>query len=176
MEADPKLISLGTVEKEKARWLVSRGDQYAQAGRTDDAIIDFRESIKLDPDIVDAYLYLAMCCVIKKHDMDMVIAILKKGLAVPFPKSEVPLARINICFQLGQHYLKEKNAENARKYLEMGMKLIKNFNSDKESIKTIEQIKKKMHMKTDVVAEINALGVKIYVLLQMVDKGDFSAW
>jgi len=176
MESDPELVSLGTVKKEKARWLIIRGDHLANVGKTDDAINDFKEAIEIDPDIVDAYLYLAMCCVMKKYDWDTVVALLKEGLAVPYSKSEVPLPRINICFQLGQHYLIEKDGDNAKKYLDMGTKLIKDFNSDEKSIKELRQIKKKMHMKTDIEEQINALGTQIFAMSKIVEKGDFSGW
>ena len=176
MESDAELVSAGLVSKEKSRWLTQRGTKYAEAGKYEAAIIDLQEAIELNPNDITPYLPLASSYS-KINQESKGIDLAKKALSLPKSESEiVPLPRIEICYQLAYYYLQKKDADNAKKYIEIARKVIRHFNEDKESAHFATEVQKRMKMKTNFTAAVDAFTVKLGVLSNIIDKGDFSAW
>src|SRR6266852_7946337 len=92
------------LQKAKARYLAA-GQKYMQKGQYGDAAIEFRNALRLDPRLVDAYYQLARAD-LAQHDWSSAYASLEKTI-------ELDPSRLDARLDRGRLYLAARDFDRA---------------------------------------------------------------
>jgi tetratricopeptide (TPR) repeat protein len=148
----------------KAQWLTNRGNDFRQRGQFDQAIKDFRDAIKLNPNHIHAYISLGMVYA-KQGMLKEAIDVLEKA---PKENTGFNVYYIHeLLSALGMMYMEADNKEKAIDYFEKSLKVYNDiqFNSaimelqktHKKSAKGHEQEWEEREINTEMVATAKEL-------------------
>jgi len=112
----------------KAQWLTNRGNKFRQHNQFDQAIKDFRDAIKLNPNHIHAHISWGMVCG-KKGMFKEAIDILEKAPKESNGFNDYYIHEL-LC-ALGMLYMETNDKEKAIDYFEKSLKMYDNikFNS-----------------------------------------------
>lgn len=102
-------LTLATV---KAAWLTSRANHNGQTGNTDEAIKDFKEAIKINPNHCPAYLGLAVAYRVKGIFDEAINTLEQAPKLTTIGESKLD-NRFEIYYHLGFVYIEKDDVKNA---------------------------------------------------------------